>query len=132
MTRLLRYLIAANLFFMAAGGRGAPASSPGFLEGHLKIVSLKTVQLAEENVSKFAPVNYSAYPLLILSKDGRKEVARIVADEDGHYRITLPPGDYILDVKGRAPQGIRAKPHPFTVVSQQTVRVDMEIDTGVR
>jgi hypothetical protein len=70
--------------------------------------------------------------LLILSKDGRKEVARIAADENGDYRITLPPGDYILDAKGRAPQGIRAKPHPFTVVSQQTVRVDMEIDTGIR
>jgi hypothetical protein len=132
MTRFARYLIAATIFLVAAGGRAAPSSSPGFLEGHLKIVSLKTVQLAEDRVSKFAPVNYSEYPLLVLSKDGRNEVARIVADEDGHYRITLPPGDYILDAKGRAPQGIRAKPHPFTVVSQQTIRVDMEIDTGIR
>ena len=132
MTRFLSCLIAASIFLVAVGGRAALASSPGFLEGHLKIVSLKTVQLADDRVSKFAPVNYSEYPLLILSKDGRNEVARIVADEDGHYRITLPPGDYVLDAKGRAPQGIRAKPHPFTVLSQQTVRVDMEIDTGVR
>lgn len=98
----------------------------------MKIVSLKTVQLAEDRVSKFAPVSYSEYPLLVLSKDGRNEVARIVADDGGHYRIRLPPGDYILDAKGRAPQGIRAQPHPFTVVSQKTVCVDMEIDTGVR
>jgi hypothetical protein len=132
MTRFLSYLITASVVLTAARSSAASQPSPGFLEGHLKIVSLKTVQLAEDRVSKFASVSYSEYPLLILSKDGRKEVARITADEDGHFRITLPSGDYILDVKGRAPQGIRAKPHPFTVVSQQTVRVDMEIDTGVR
>jgi hypothetical protein len=132
MTRFARYLIAASFFLVVAGGKAASPSLPGFLEGHLKIVSLKTVQLAEDRLSKFAAVNPSEYPLLVLSKDGRKEVARIVADEDGRYRITLPPGDYILDAKGRSPQGIRAQPHPFTVVSQQTIRVDMEIDTGVR
>jgi hypothetical protein len=132
MTRFLRYLITATIFLVATGGKTASPSSPGFLEGHLKIVSLKTVQLAEDRVSKFAPVSYSEYPLLVLSKDGRNEVARIVADGDGQYRLTLPPGDYILDAKGRSPQGIRARPHPFTVVSQQIVRVDMEIDTGVR
>ena len=27
---------------------------------------------------------------------------------------------------------VRAKPQPFTIVSSQTVRVDMAIDTGVR
>jgi len=44
----------------------------------------------------------------------------------------LPPGDYILDVLGRAPKRIRAEAQPFTVVSGQTVRVDMNVDTGVR
>jgi len=70
--------------------------------------------------------------LLILSKAEQKEVARVTADRDGNYRISLTPGDYILDVQGRRPGGVRAKPQPFTVVSNQTVRVDMGIDTGVR
>jgi hypothetical protein len=37
-----------------------------------------------------------------------------------------------LEVQGRAPGHVRAKPQPFTIGSNQTVRVDMEIDTGVR
>ena len=126
------YLIAGGIFFVPAGGIASSPVPSGFVEGQLKIVSLKTVQLAEEKVSKSETVSYAEYPLLILSKDGRTEVARITADENGHYRVGLPPGDYVLDVKGRVPQGVRAKPHPFTVVSQQTVRVDMDIDTGIR
>ena len=77
--------------------------------------------------------NYAEHPLIILSQDGKKEIARVTADENGKYRVALPPGDYILDVQGRRPKGhVRAKPQPFTVASNQTVRVDMNIDTGVR
>jgi hypothetical protein len=129
--RLLRSAIAGVSLLVAGALRSSPVPT-GILEGQLTIVSLKEVQRADEPVSKFAAVNYGDYPLLVLSKDGQTEIARLVADEKGHYRVTLPPGDYVLDVKGRAPQRIRAKPHPFTIVSQQTVRVDMELDTGVR
>jgi hypothetical protein len=70
--------------------------------------------------------------VLILSRDGQKEIARVTADGNGNYRTALPPGDYLLDVQGRVRRHVRAKPQPFTVVSNQTVRIDMEIDTGVR
>src|SRR5947208_1846115 len=131
MTRFFSCLIAASAIFMASGGAASPIPS-GFLEGNLKVVSLKTVEPAEDRISKFAPVNYADYPLLILSKEDGKEVALITADENGHFHAALPPGDYVLDVKGRAPQGIRAKPHSFTIISQQTIRLDMEIDSGIR
>jgi hypothetical protein len=67
-----------------------------------------------------------------LSSDGKKEIARVTADENGDYRVALPSGNYVLDVQGRARGHVRAKPQPFTVASNQTVRVDMDIDTGVR
>jgi len=68
-----------------------------------------------------------------LSKAGEKEVARVTADLDGKYRVALPPGDYVLDVQGRKPKGhLRAKPQPFTIVSSQTARVNMDVDPGVR
>jgi len=73
------------------------------------------------------------HPLIILSHDGKKEVARVTADENGNYRLALPASNYILDVDRRTPKGhVRAKPQRFTVTSNQTVRVDMNIDTGVR
>ena len=108
------------------------ASEPGYLEGHLKIGSRKEVELAEGGPSKHTEQNYPDYPLVILSKAGQKEVARVTPDEEGNYRVSLPPGDYILDVESHASSRLRAKPQLFAVVSGQTVHVDMEVATGVR
>jgi hypothetical protein len=129
----LKYLIWAYLFLVWIGCLAADNAAPGFLEGHLRILAYKEVELAGENPPKFSGGNYTEYPLIILSQDGKKEVARVTADENGKYRVALPPGDYILDVPGRRPKGhVRAKSQPFTVASNQTVHVDMNIDTGIR
>ena len=58
---------------------------------------------------KITAENYAEYPLIILSRDGKKEIARVTADENGNYRVALPPGDYVLDVQGRPTQGPRAR-----------------------
>jgi hypothetical protein len=105
-----RLLMAGCIFLSLLGCiRAGDAVPPGFVEGHLKIVSFKTVELAEGNTSKVATVNHADYPLLILSKVGHKEVARVTADKDGNYRVALPPGDYILDVRGRASARSRSR-----------------------
>ena len=105
---------------------------PGFVEGHLKIISGKEVELADGNAPVITAENYAQYPLIILSEGEKKEIARITADGNGNYRAKLAPGDYVLDVQRHARGHVRAKPQRFTVVSNQTVRVDMDIDTGVR
>jgi hypothetical protein len=128
-----KYLIWSCLFLVPIGCLASDNAAVGFLEGHLRILASKDVELAEGNPPKFSDGNYAEYPLIILSQDGKKEIARATVDENGKYRVALPPGDYILDVKGRRPKGhIRARPQPFTVVSNQTVHVDMNIDTGIR
>jgi hypothetical protein len=105
---------------------------PGFVEGHLKIISGKEVELADGNAPAITAENYAQYPLIILSEGGKKEIARVTADRNGNYRAALPPGGYVLDVQGRARSHLRVKPKRFTIVSNQTVRVDTNIDTGVR
>ena len=103
----------------------------GFVEGHLRIISGREVELADGNAPAITAENYAKYQLIILSQGG-KEIARITVDGNGNYHTALPPGDYILDVKGRARRHLRARPQRFTVISNQTVHVDMNIDTGVR
>ena len=134
MSSFRQYLVLACIFSLLAGTASVNAAPPGFVEGHLKIVSPKEVELADGSPpADVATVNYAEYPLIILSRDGKKEIARVTADENGNYRVALPPGDYILDVQRRPPKGhVRAKPQPFTVASNQTVHVDMNIDTGIR
>jgi hypothetical protein len=127
----LRCIIAALTMSLATAG--VASDSNGLLLGHLTIVSLKEVELADDpSAAKPFAKNYSEYPLIVLSQDGKKEIARVTADEQGNYRLALPPGAYILDVQGRARGHVRAKPLPFTVYSNQTVRADMEVDTGIR
>jgi hypothetical protein len=132
MIPVLKYLISACVFLLVAGSASIDAASPGFVEGHLKIISPKEVELADRNAPAITAENYAEYPLIILTQDGKKEIARVTADRNGNYRTALPPGDYVLDVPRRGRGHVRGKPQPFVVASNQTVRVDVEIDTGVR
>jgi len=113
---------------LLAGLASINAEPSGFVEGHLTIVSPKPVQPADDNVAAEAAGNYADYPLVILRQDGQEEIARVTADGDGNYRVALPPGHYTLDVQGRVRRHVRAKPQTFTIVSNQTVRIDMHID----
>jgi hypothetical protein len=129
----VRCLPLASLLFIPICCLASDNTAPGFLEGRLRILAFKDVELAEGNPPKFSGGNYAEYPLIILRQDGRKEVARVTADENGKYRVALPPGDYILDVHGRIPKGhVRAKPQRFTIISNQVAHIDMDIDTGIR
>ena len=105
---------------------------PGFVEGHVKVFPLSDVNPAADGRAAItdSAVPYAEYPLLVLTRDGKKEITRVTPDQHGNYRIELPPGDYILGVEAHTPK--RPKPRPFTVVSEQTVRVDMSVDTGIR
>ena len=125
---LVKNLIIGCIFLALAGSATSRDALPsGVMEGHLKILSSKPVDIGDENAATLTTANYADYPLLVLSRDKQKEIARMTADENGNYRAALPPGDYVLVAQRRARK--HAKPQPFTVVSDQTVRVDMEIVT---
>jgi hypothetical protein len=128
----LKHLILGCLFLAPIGCLASGNAVAGFLEGRLRILASKDVELAEGNPPKFSDGNYADYPLIVLSRDGDKEIARVTVDENGNYRVVLPPGDYILDVQDRRRRHVRATPKTFTVVSNQTVHVDMYIDMGIR
>lgn len=132
MSTVTKYPIAACAFVILVATASMKAAPQGFLEGHLKVVSPRPVELDDASAATATEQNYPDYPLVILSKAGQKEVARVTPDQEGNYRVSLPPGDYILDVQARGHSHVRAKPQPFTVVSGQTIRVDMAVDTGIR
>jgi hypothetical protein len=131
MSSILNSVAAACMFLMLAGSASSTAATQGFMEGHLKIVVISPVEA--DNIPQ--PETYADYPLIILSQDGKKEIARLTADKSGNYRVALPPGAYILAVQERpteerAAERIHANRQSFTVVSNQTVRVDMRIFIG--
>ena len=131
MLVFLRKAITVCIFLMLASGTArSNAVPPGIMEGHLKIASLGKLEPSDGMARQTVRAEkYAEYPLVILSEDGQKEIAR-VADGNGNYRAALPPGNYILDVFDRAAKRLRAKPQRFSVTSNQTVHVDMNVVIG--
>ena len=133
MSTFLKELISACAVLALAGTALSNPVLLGCVEGHLTIVSRSEAELSDGTPDNVTAETYAEYPLIVLSHDGKEEIARVTADGNGKYCLALPPGAYILDVQGQTPRGhLRAKPQRFTVVSNQITRVDMDIDTGVR
>jgi hypothetical protein len=131
MSSIAKFLVAFFTFLVLTDSAPIEALAQGFIEGHLKIVWMRGAELSDEEPRPtVAPETYAQYPLIILSQ-GKKEVARVTADQSGNYRVALAPGAYILDVRGRAAKRISASPQPFTIISNQTVHVDLSIFIGL-
>jgi hypothetical protein len=109
-----------------------PAQATGVLQGHLKIFSMETAKPADGSAQSVTRQTYQEYPLVVLSQNGNQQVAMITADAQGNFRANLAPGTYVLDIQNRVRKHARAKPVTFTVVSGQSVHVDIEMDTGIR
>jgi len=132
MSMFFKYLAIAFIIFLIADTESINAAEQGFLEGRLKIIFGMAVEPSDDMPrAEIKPQSYGEYPLIILSQEEKKEIARVTADEKGNYRMALPPGNYVLDIQDRVAKHIRAAPRPFTVVSNQTVRVDMTILHGL-
>jgi hypothetical protein len=133
MSTSFKYLASSFVIFLVAGVASINAESQGFMEGHLKIIfGMAAGESDEMPRAEGAPQSYANYPLIVLSQEDKKEIARVPVDQSGNYRVALPPGNYVLDIQDRVAKHIRAAPRPFTVVSNQTVHVDMNILSGIR
>jgi hypothetical protein len=132
MSTFFKYLVSAFVISLVAGTASIEAVPPGLMEGHLKIIFHMAVGESSDEMPRAegAPESYAQYPLVILNQEEKKEIARVTADKGGNYRVALPPGNYVLNVQD-LPKQVRAAPRPFTVVSNQTVHVDMIIVSGL-
>ena len=132
MSMSLKHLAFASGIFLLVCGTSLSAAEQGFLEGHLKIIFGMAAQPSDDMPRpEIAPESYAEYPLVVLTQENNKEIARVTADGQGNYRVPLPPGNYVLDVQDRVPKRVRARPQPFTVVSNQIARVDMNVVIGL-
>jgi hypothetical protein len=124
-------LYRACIFLALLATSSLRAAPQGYMEGHLNIVFAMAAAPSDEMTAPpVPPETYAAYPLVILTQQGKKEIARLTADANGNYRAALPPGDYILDVQERTATHIHGSPQPFRVIPNQTVRVNLRIFAG--
>jgi hypothetical protein len=107
------------------------SDQPGFVEGHINIGPLTPVEHAGGPAPGALAEAYATLKVTVFKPDGKTAVAQFTPDSQGNFRQSLPQGTYVLDI----PRGRMTKanlPQTITIVSDRTVHVDIEIDTGIR
>jgi hypothetical protein len=124
-------LVAILIAVLSACSPAAPQET-GTLEGHVTIGPLSPVVQAGASEPTPAPEVYAARQIVILSEDGEKELARVQISADGIYRIELAPGAYQVDIARTGIDFSKDLPARVEIRSDETTRLDVDIDTGIR
>jgi hypothetical protein len=116
---------------MLAGSIMAESEKPGFVEGHINVGPLTPVEREGAPKPTISAEGYAALQLAVFKADGKTKVADLMLDKNGNFRQPLAPGTYVVAMPPRRITKANL-PRAITIVSDQTVRVDIEIDTGIR
>lgn len=105
---------------------------PGILQGHVSIGPLTPVQRAGVPTPTISADVYAARQIVIYQRDGTTLVTRIKPDANGDYSVTLAPGEYVVNIIRQGIEHARDLPANVIIASGKTVRLDIDIDTGIR
>ncbi len=129
--RVLSALFALVLLGLIACGCPGETRPPGVLEGYVTIGPLSPVETPGEK-PPVPPDVYAARKIMIYDEQAMRLVAEADIGEDGTYRIELPPGRYTVDINRIGIDSSSEVPAKVDIVSGETVRLDIDIDTGIR
>jgi hypothetical protein len=68
----------------------------------------------------------------VVQNEKGAEVASFTTDDQGQFRVSLPPGHYTVSKKGKKGGPGRFGPFDVDVVADKMTRVTWECDTGIR
>lgn len=103
----------------------------GIVHGKVTIGPIRPVQTIDQPPPKLSKW-YKGKKILIYTPDKKTLIAATELDENGNYQLVLEPGIYIMAMKL---VGIEQSPHlpqKIEIKSGQTLRIDIDIDTGIR
>jgi hypothetical protein len=123
--------IYTTLTFILAACASASLET-GILEGHVTIGPLTPVMQQGVSEPTLAPEVYAARQIIIFSKDGATELARVQIGADGNYRWELAPGSYMVDINHAGIDFSKGLPTSVEILPNETTRLDVQIDTGIR
>ncbi len=121
----------AALLAPACGSGGSAAAETGTLEGRVTIGPISPVQ-REGVEEEIPPEVYAARKVVVYDRGGRKLVEEVDLEDDGHYRVDLKPGIYVVDINRIGVDYSEQVPREIEIRSGETVVFDIDIDTGIR
>jgi hypothetical protein len=130
--RSITYLFVI-LGIIFAAGCSSSAQASGTLAGHVDIGPLQPVERVGEPEPTPSPAVYAAWQIVVLSEDGKREIARAIIDSGGDYQVLLSVGTYKVTAKPTRGGGLGGQQiHIVEILKGSTTHLDVEIDTGIR
>ncbi|MFC1919284.1 hypothetical protein ACFLWX_00625 [Chloroflexota bacterium] len=127
--RGIQILILLSAVLLSACSLGT--TEAGVLHGKVKIGPIQPVE--QPGVTPTVPPEvFRARKVLVFDKSGDKLVERIDIGDDGCYSIKLEPGTYVVDINRVGIDSSGDVPKEITIISGLTVRLDIDVDTGIR
>jgi hypothetical protein len=123
--------LAVALVFMSLQACGAENKEEGFLGGKVTIGPLCPVEPCDvpgEQLSKI----YAERKIVIYAEGSRAIVEEVSLEQDGYYRTALEPGRYVVDINRIGIDSSDDVPKEIEIAHGQTIRLDIDIDTGIR
>lgn len=103
----------------------------GFLQGKVTIAPVRPLERRDAppvDMSRW----YKGKIVLIYSEDEKTLLAKAPVDDTGRYHVSLQPGYCMVKMKLGRMQSTRDLPKRIEIKAGQTVRVNIDIDTGIR
>ena len=127
MNKIIALLLIA-LVLATGCTTNAPPAQNGTLEGHITIGPICPVETNPPNPDcEPSEQTYAAYKIGVFSVTGEK-ITEFNGDRYGNYKVELPEGRYRLNQLG----GLLKYSAEIEIVANETRRVDIDIDTGIR
>lgn len=107
-------------------------STKGIFEGTVSVGPICPVERIDEPCS-VPPEAYTSRTVAVFTLDGTTLVDRKRISADGTFQFILPSGGYIVDLE-KAGFGNNSNDVParITVIPGQTIKIHIDIDTGIR
>ena len=125
---LIITLITVSLFIWGCSGE---TRETGILHGKVTIGPIVPVE--QPGVDYDIPCEvYQARKIMVYDRNHESLVKQVDIDCDGRYRTELNPGFYVVDINRTGIDYSQEVPAEIKIESGLTVRLDIDIDTGIR
>lgn len=126
-------LLLVSVIVLALSGCSTGNQTYGTLTGHVDIGPLMPVSRVGQPDPTPSPEMYAAWKIVVFSEDGKREMARANINSVGDYQIQLPTGKYMITAKPVNGVGLGGQQQlPVEIIMDETIHLDISIDTGIR
>ncbi len=133
--RRLYFLGLAILALIIAGlmllGCSTTTTQTGVLEGTVTIGPIFPVERLGEK-PPVPPEVYAARKIMVYDRSGKNLIKQVDLSNNGTYRVELKPGTYLVDINHIGIDRSAEVPKTIQIKTGETVKLDIDIDTGIR